>query len=421
MPLVFIHGVNVRDDDTYERETTQRNQFFENVFFKLLGVKKPTILNPYWGDLAPKQSPGNIYLPKLSHKLRLASLKEKLKTQAIVDTGDVEQARILHLFKTQPVDEVLDVIVALAAESEEENLVEHAASLSKSAFQLINWSKQFKSIEDQRRWARGLTRDDELFERLEKDLGEDSSDPGVGKLKSLKKARLWLRKELKIAGKVMARPVAKTAKAVINGARAVHEKANKARTHIAAVTISNPTRQIFHRRLTTFIGDSFCYFGQRGTKDSPGAIPLRIAEAIAEADRARTADDNKLIVVAHSMGGNIICDLISYFQIDQDIDILLTVGSQFPLFVDLNMFFGLDTSQYPIKKPSKVKRWINVYDPNDFLGFAAEQMFDGIEDCEYASGRLGVATHADYFKFFSFYRCLATATTAPSKTETVLS
>jgi hypothetical protein len=48
-------------------------------------------------------------------------------------------------------------------------------------------------------------------------------------------------------------------------------------------------------------------------------------------------------------------------------------------------------------------------------------MFDGIEDCEYASGRLGVATHADYFKFFSFYRCLATATSAPSKTETVSS
>jgi hypothetical protein len=56
MPLVFIHGVNVRDDETYERETTQRNQFFENVFFKLLGVKKPTILNPYWGAQAPPQA-----------------------------------------------------------------------------------------------------------------------------------------------------------------------------------------------------------------------------------------------------------------------------------------------------------------------------------------------------------------------------
>jgi len=85
------------------------------------------------------------------------------------------------------------------------------------------------------------------------------------------------------------------------------------------------------------------------------------------------------------------------------------VAAQFPLFADLHMFPGLDTHQRPIAKPRNVKRWINVYDMNDIFGFTAQPMFDDIADLEFASGRLGIATHADCFKFVSLYEHLAKA------------
>ncbi|MFX9680549.1 hypothetical protein ABTP05_19445, partial [Acinetobacter baumannii] len=61
--------------------------------------------------------------------------------------------------------------------------------------------------------------------------------------------------------------------------------------------------------------------------------------------------DPYLVVVAHSMGGNLMCDVASYFAPNREIDLLITVGAQFPLFADLNMFPGLAQSR-PIPKPA---------------------------------------------------------------------
>lgn len=132
-------------------------------------------------------------------------------------------------------------------------------------------------------------------------------------------------------------------------------------------------------------------------------------DVLIAADRARTKDDDKLIVVAHSMGGIVMCDIASHFQPPIKIDCLITVGSQFPLFADLRMFPGFDQDCLPLPKPDMVKRWVNIIDLNDFLGFAADKLFEGIVDVEYASGKLGVSTHADYFKLPSFYKCMAAA------------
>jgi hypothetical protein len=121
-----------------------------------------------------------------------------------------------------------------------------------------------------------------------------------------------------------------------------------------------------------------------------------------------TAEDPELYVVAHSMGGNIICDLVTLFEPQTSIDCLITVGSQFPLFADLQMFPALGSSR-PFQKPENVKRWINIFDMNDVFGFAAEPLFEGVEDLHYASGRMGVTTHADCFKFISLYEKMAQA------------
>lgn len=37
MPLVFVHGVNVREGPMYERERTFRDQNFAEIFYRELG------------------------------------------------------------------------------------------------------------------------------------------------------------------------------------------------------------------------------------------------------------------------------------------------------------------------------------------------------------------------------------------------
>ncbi len=51
MPLVFVHGVNVRLGPKYEKEMQQRNQYFVNIFYKLLGrqFSAERVISPYWG------------------------------------------------------------------------------------------------------------------------------------------------------------------------------------------------------------------------------------------------------------------------------------------------------------------------------------------------------------------------------------
>jgi hypothetical protein len=114
------------------------------------------------------------------------------------------------------------------------------------------------------------------------------------------------------------------------------------------------------------------------------------------------------------MGANITCDVLSHFDNSHPIDLVITVGAQFPLFADLHMFPGLDTRHRPIAKPAQVKRWINIYDVNDVFGFAASPMFADIEDVEFTSGRFGVVTHADCFKMVSLYERMADAVLHPT-------
>ena len=194
-----------------------------------------------------------------------------------------------------------------------------------------------------------------------------------------------------------------------NSVKQVREVRRRTTTHVAAATLTSPVRKLFHDRLFLFLGDSFLYFGQRGTPDAPGPIVKKISDALDQGWAQRTDVDPDLIVVAHSMGANIMCDVASYFRPDQQIDLLITVAAQFPLFADLHMFPGLDSRHRPIAKPPNVKRWINVYDMNDIFGFTAQPMFEDIEDLEFASGRLGITTHADCFKFVSLYEQMAKA------------
>lgn len=438
MPLVFIHGVNVREGDEYAQDMELRNRLFADVFYKILGRDVPdsAILSPYWGELAPTGSNNNPYLPSLP-KINLQGLQERrrriraLLPEAAKKIFGKTPNPLLALAKSGSMEEMIDLMVSVAHDDmkNEQDKDKKLKSLSKFAYLSTRWRQKFQGRKEQLDWLNSISSDEELLDRLQK---ETELSPAELNLRASVNTREWVRNRLalskeRIAGridklralrqtsreKIRARlelsrtRINKARKVARGGAKATVATARKLTSNVAALAISNPARKIFHAQMSAFIGDSFFYFGSRGERFEPGSVPALCIQAIEDAAAMRTPEDPDLIVVAHSMGSNIICDIVSYFAPSLEIDLVLTVGAQFPLFADLDMFPGFAADERPIPKPPAAVNWINFYDPNDFLGYSAEGVFDGIVDVPFSSGRFGVTTHADYFKFVSFFELMA--------------
>ena len=131
------------------------------------------------------------------------------------------------------------------------------------------------------------------------------------------------------------------------------------------------------------------------------------------ASAAKTDGDDKLIVIAHSFGGEIVYDILTKFDPGLSIDVLITVGSQVGLFEEMKLYLASD-DMYPddaghakVPMPSNLKRWLNVFDPNDVLSFLAEPIFAGVQDFKYDTGFSTLQAHGGYFLRPSFYSRLA--------------
>ncbi len=79
-----------------------------------------------------------------------------------------------------------------------------------------------------------------------------------------------------------------------------------------------------------------------------------------------------LIVVGHSLGGVILVDLLSADDAPE-VDLLVTVGSQSPLF------YAIDALEH-LRPGSGVEPfvpWLNIYNEDDLLSYCAERVFAG--------------------------------------------
>lgn len=410
MPLVFVHGVNVREGKQYRRETEQRNESFSKILFPLIGreLQPENIFNPYWGDLATNLTPGNLFIPA-AEPLLIHRLANRLANH---------DGSLLTLARRKPMRHVLDVMIAASFETDEEKC--DAAGVSQFAYLLLRFGQKFNTIEDQLDWLSNVNSDAEFITKIEREL---EHEPEIAhhpaRLEHLRHSINWLGKRYGHARerarshlrKVGDRLRNDLSRARLNARQNIQNFADATRsatTRVAAHAVTQPARKMFHDRMFFFIGDAFMYFQQRGTADAPGPIISRLSDALDEAGKKVDSSDPSLVMIAHSMGGNIACDYVSQFAGDRKIDLLITVGTQFPLFADLQMFPGLGLER-PFRKPDCVKRWINVYDANDVFAFTAAPLFEGIEDFAYASGRFGITTHADCFKFISLYEHIARA------------
>ena len=136
-------------------------------------------------------------------------------------------------------------------------------------------------------------------------------------------------------------------------------------------------------------------------------------EALRAADAARRPGDDKLIVIAHSLGGVIAFDILTYFAPDLRLEVFASIGSQVALFEEMSLYRSSRDGVPPappndrLPLPPAIAQWLNVFDSNDVFSFRAAGVFDGPTDYRFDTGFGLLQAHGGYFERPSFYKRLA--------------
>jgi hypothetical protein len=198
-----------------------------------------------------------------------------------------------------------------------------------------------------------------------------------------------------------------------------------------ASLVAGELRPELNAFVTRFLGDLLFYVTRRGAPAAPGPIPKVLIDELALAQENKQARDGEpIVLMTHSMGGQIAYDVVTSFlptaTSSIKVDFWCATASQVGFFEELNMFLASSAKfskatgrRTPILKKN-LGHWWNVWDRNDILSFTTKGIFeDGIDDEPYWSGMSVAAAHGGYLERPSFYRRFAEKLTAAFPTQGV--
>jgi hypothetical protein len=184
----------------------------------------------------------------------------------------------------------------------------------------------------------------------------------------------------------------------------------------AVATVAGEFRRPLNDLVSFFVGDVFVYLNTRGTPDAPGPIPQRLLSKLRELAAAPKRDGEPLVILSHSMGGQLVYDLITAFMprdpqlAGLKIDFWCATASQVGFFEEMKLFLA-SRPEYrkgnPAPFPKNLGGWWNVWDYNDFISYTVRDIFEGADDGNFDSGMSLVEAHGGYLACPSFYRRLA--------------
>jgi len=398
MPVVFVHGVNVRKGPGYETGLLVTKKFLQahlagaTINGKQLRTVEPVF--PYWGDLATKFAWDMASLPSGEiDSLGVAGVDENLRplvalvNDALKDPS-AAQNEPLTMLARQDLELAVDVISRLLIEHVNLPDAEKAASF-------IVASQAYARANPHPAWLAGIATDAQFTNRLAQEV--KAAQPVAPQPEALG--------PFDFITKPLSAVAAKFKKAVKSATGTVLDRTGD----FASTKLLGWTRQPLNAQLGRFFGDVFIYFNTRGPKESPGPIPTLVLKAFEDAAQAGPAGE-PLVVIGHSLGGVISFDLLSHFS-PRDVDLFVTVGSQVPHFEELKLFCNSDTSipnggQKLAPTPANFKRWINVFDVVDIFSYSAKRIFDRVDDFGYDTKTYTVKAHGAYFEQDRFYERL---------------
>ncbi|MBI3408584.1 MAG: hypothetical protein HY040_09540 [Planctomycetes bacterium] len=412
MPLVFVHGVNNRLDEEYKLAERDRNALFAQVALRGV-VQKPQIFNPYWGEFASKFYWNHGCLPGGDNEKfgsgddQVEALIEELGLDAVSS----DSSRFLRELARIDFPRAVDLLFAAAALADDGSTGLFSADSSKFA-ELAAAAARYASENPVPPWLKSehfesdAAFQDAMAAHIE-EWRKDSTNTetfGIGDA--------WARIQGVVAqignaaGKVWQRGKDQLVQAQEQAGLAIG-------AGIGALT--NPLVRIarpkLHLRFAYFVGDVFEYLKNRGERGKEGPIVERVAGALAEATKSRTAKD-PLIVVAHSFGGPICYDILTHYRPELHIDLFITVGSQVAFFEEAKLYHASSlnfskANDNRVPQPKNITKWINVFDPVDPVGFAVEKVFDGPKDHAFHTRTHVGSAHSFYFIRPLFHKRLA--------------
>lgn len=380
MPIVFVHGVGTRRDKAYDHAVRARAALMRSFLLPPLGLDpgKVKFWDAYWGDAAAEFAWKHASLP--SGRQERFGPGEAVPALLLAEVWEGEMpppGRVVLEVARRSMADAVDLVWATAIERADEADTGALADLAVQATKLAQ-------DDPEPSWLDTVESDEQFVNRLSQQLSvavppadEESFGP--------KRAFLRLREGLgRISG---------------------------AAGRLAGTTAVKVVRPSLNRSASMFLGDIFVYLQQRQRLGRDAPIIKQVGGELEQAGNGCSAEDPKLVVIAHSMGGNIIYDLLSNLRTDLSCDVLVTVGSQVGVFAELGLFESVLPPKNPatdrVSQLPNVGRWINVFDPNDVLAFAAEKIFNGVKDYEYSTGKGALAAHSSYFIRPTFYERLA--------------
>jgi hypothetical protein len=284
VPLVFVHGVSVREGKQYAENQKTRDGLFRKYALKKLVVdsEKALIENPYWGQFGANPAWNSASLPDGKYESFGSDdgIFEEILADLAADIQAPAQDKVLLTLARQSLPRAIDCLWAAGAFTDSGSSV--GAALAEQSVRAL----EYATAVGQPKWLDNIKDDDAFVEKLLTEL--DTWKPKAQLVESFGISDIW--NHLKTA----AAHIANSATSVLMNpaARAIRPWVNS--------------------KVLLFLGDIFVYLN---TRDAAGGSPI-IAEvkgAFERADKARNAADNKLIVVAHSMGGNISYDILTSF------------------------------------------------------------------------------------------------------------
>jgi hypothetical protein len=381
MPIVFVHGVNNRDGETYKENEASRNAFLREIVGPALGLSpdRVQLFSPFWGKHGAEFAWNLAVLPNPDSELEVfgdsvgAEAFGRVVTIIAGSNIDVSASLVDNAKKDFP--GVVDVLYAAAMTAATND--EEARALARSYVLASEYADQNTSPT----WL-STAQNSNFVDQLESEaqLSTEESFGAGGILDSLKEGFSRLVNALPHAGSALAGQL---------------------------------VRKQLNAVVTRFTGDAFTYLARRGTKSDPGEIVKIVRDSLHQAVASKHANDDKLIVIAHSFGGEIVYDILTHFDTDLEVDYLVTVGSQVGLFEEMKLYVEsksnvpLNPPQEKVARPAKLKRWLNVFDLNDVMSFRVEPVFADTTDFAYDTGYGSVSAHGGYFMRPSFYKRLA--------------
>lgn len=420
MPIVYIHGVSIRDDRGWSQLEAMLRRFVapkisddpENVAitrvfwgefgakFRWSGACTPASpLRDIMDDLLSQAESSSAVLERLSagpKELIAKSKRAAAKLRMNAEDAD-EQPRLSMRTRLKDFNrEKLSDLFAGFISQNTDGLNNDQTTLALLAADEVAHDNSTST-----RLAQCKTLEDEFD--LMGDLLTEKYDALRSRLKNSIDAKVPDWKHKIIAG---------TYESVARGAHG----AGFAFTRAAA-----EVRMPMNRFVTTFIGDVLTYLKERGDANSPGWIPSTVLSAIGEARENQLERDNEpLIVMSHSMGGQVTYDLITHFMPkmpetkDTRIDFWCATASQVGLFEELKLFLqsseeycGEAGNRVPYPDSRHLGYWWNVWDYNDFISYSAKNIIEGIDDEPYNTGMFMVDAHGGYLVLPSFFRRFA--------------